>query len=183
MMNSVLVWFRGVVVWVSLIWPVFPAWHEVLFSEMVARTGEQQAPNTGWVYTNTSDKFKGTVHKASIQSPTKLEFAYPYAGGSTATLTVREKENTTHVYVEVSKGQFNRSYQGGNASIAFDQAPAQNYPLLAAENGRANIIFLDADKKFIDKLKRSTRMLMTMEFQGQGKHRLEFKTAGFNWKY
>lgn len=146
------------------------------------RTVRQAKPNQ-WVYATTSDKFKGTVYKATIQSPTRLEFAYPYSGGSVATLTIREKDKATHVYVEVSKGQFNRSFQGGNARITFDGEPARNYPLLAAANGRANIIFLDADKRFIGKLKQSSRMLMTMEFQGQGKHQLEFKTAGLQWNH
>lgn len=152
-------------------------------SEPTVATGYRQAKPNQWTYSSTSDKFKGTVHKASILSPTRLEFAYPYSGGSTATLTVRQKDNTLHIYVEVSKGQFNRSFQGGNALIAFDNAPAKNYPLLAAANGRANIVFLDADKRFIDRLKRSARMLMTMEFQGQGKHQLAFRTAGLRWDH
>jgi hypothetical protein len=153
------------------------------FTESVQKAGVQQAKPNEWTYSTTSDKFKGTIHKAAIQSPTRLKFAYPYAGGSTATLTVREKDNTTHVYIEVSKGQFNRSFQGGNARIAFDNEPARNYPLLAAANGRANIIFLDADKQFIGKMKRTTRMLVTVEFQGQGKHQLTFNTAGLKWNH
>ena len=152
-------------------------------SHLLSVNNGQPSKPAVWSYTSTSDKFTGTVYKAAIQSPTKLEFAYPYAGGSTATLTVRKKDNTTHVYIEVSKGQFNRSFQGGNARIAFDNAPAQNYPLLAAANGRANIIFLDADKRFIAKMKRATRMLVTMEFQGQGKHQLEFNTTGLRWNH
>ncbi len=134
-----------------------------------------------WAYAKTVDKMGNPVYKASVTSPNLLQFDFPYVGGSTATLTIRKRDNSTNVYVEVSKGQFNRSFQVGSARIRFDNKPPVSYSLLAAENGRANIIFFDSEQKLINQIKASRTMTLELEFAGQGKRQIEFRTVGLKW--
>ncbi|QDK78172.1 hypothetical protein EXU85_06000 [Spirosoma sp. KCTC 42546] len=136
-----------------------------------------------WTYAKTTDKEGHSVYKASITSPKLLEFGFPYAGGSIATLTIRKRESGTHVYIQVSKGQFNRSFQEGKAHVRFDENPAITYSFSAAENGSANIIFFDSDQALINKMKAARNMTVDVDFAGQGKRLIEFQTAGLVWNH
>ena len=136
-----------------------------------------------WKYEETVDKTGNTIYKASITSPTLLQFGFPYAGGSTATLTVRKRDDRTTVYLQVSNGQFNRSFQGGSVRIRFDGKPAVSYSYSAAENGRANIIFFDTEQKLVDQLKAARSTSIDVEFYAQGHRQVPFRTAGLHWNH
>lgn len=138
---------------------------------------------TTWTYEQTIGKDGQTVYKAILASPTVLNFDFPYTGGSTATLTLRYKNSLTYAYLEVSNGQFNRSFQGGNASIRFDGKAPVRYSLSAAENGRANIVFFDSPDKLIDQMKRARTMVVDVAFDGQGNRHIEFTTLGLRWNH
>lgn len=134
-----------------------------------------------WAYEKKIDKEGKPVYKASLVASNRLEFAFPYNGGSVATLTIRKRESGTTVYIEVSKGQFNRSFQGGKARIRFDHQSPVAYELIAAENGRANIVFFDAEQKLISQLKAAKEMVIDLDFAGQGVRQIVFKTDGLKW--
>jgi hypothetical protein len=141
------------------------------------------AGKTTWTYEKKVDQEGSTAYKASVTSPNLLQFNFPYAGGSTATLTIRHKNGTSYLYLEVSRGQFNRSFQGGTARIRFDDKPSQNYSFSAAENGRANIIFFDSEKKLINQMKTARKMIVDIDFYAQGRRQIEFRTAGLTWNH
>jgi len=135
-------------------------------------------PDAGhWIYEETR-----TGYKAFTVSPTVLNFPFPYEGGATATLTLRRRSGETHVYIDVSKGQFNRSFQGGTARVRFDNRPAVSYPLVAAANGRANILFFAREQSLIDQLRKARTMVVTVEFAGQDTRDIRFSTADLQWK-
>ena len=136
-----------------------------------------------WMYENKVDKDGNSVYKASTLSPDSLKFSFPYQAGSTATLIIRKRASNTTFYLQVSNGQFNRSFQGGQARIRFDNQPATTYAYTAAENGSANIIFFDATQKLIDQLKNARKMSIDIEFYSQGNRQIEFSTAGLIWNH
>ncbi|ADB37823.1 hypothetical protein [Spirosoma linguale] len=141
-------------------------------------------PAGKWTYEKkVVDKAGSIVYKASIASPTPLNFSFPYAGGSVATLTIRHRNDDTFLYLEISRGQFNRTFQGGSARIAFDNQPARNYSFSAAENGRANIIFFDDAAKLITQMKKAQRMTINVEFYAQGRRTIDFSTATLSWNH
>jgi len=136
-----------------------------------------------WVYSETADGAGNNTYKAVITSATVLNFGFPYAGKSIATLTIRQRAGSTTAYLQVSKGQFNRSFQGGTARIRFDRKPATTHAYSAAENGSATIIFFDAAKAFIDQLKRTDKLVIDVEFYAQGRRQIAFNTAGLVWHH
>ncbi|AQG79076.1 hypothetical protein [Spirosoma montaniterrae] len=139
----------------------------------------QQQP--AWTYKRTVEA-GAVVYRATVLSPTRLDFGYPYGGGAIPRLTLRSRsDGTTHVYVEVSKGQFNRSFQNGTARIRFDQQPERKYSVSAAANGRANIVFLDTDRAFIDQLKRAKKLTVRLAFVEQKGWQMDFPVAGLVW--
>ena len=137
-----------------------------------------------WVYENRVDEDGRTVHKASTRAPLRLEFGFPYTGGSTVTLTIRKRVGSdTHVYIQISNGQFNRSFQGGKARIRFDGGPPKLYSFSAAENGSANVIFFDQTQALIQKIKATQTLSVDVEFAGQDTRQIYFRTAGLRWTY
>ena len=137
-----------------------------------------------WLYEQRVDNEGRTVYKASTLSPTRLDFGFPYTGGSTATLTIRTRTGSdTHLYIQVSNGQFNRSFQGGMARIRFDRQSFGTYSISAAENGSANIVFFDAVQGLLRKVKAARTMTVSIEFAGQGNRQVDFKTAGLQWNH
>lgn len=136
-----------------------------------------------WIYEKRVDKSGSTVYKAANTSLTVLNFTFPYAGGSAATLTLRHKNNQTYLYLEVSRGQFNRTFQGGSARISFDGKSPKSYSFSAAENGRANIIFFDNEGKLVSQMKAAKKMTIDVEFYAQGRRTIEFSTADLSWNH
>lgn len=151
------------------------------FVQLLARGPVFAQPAGGWTYHQTTDAAGHVVQKASVRSPTQLDMGYPYGRGAVATLTLRSNEGGTTVYVELSKGHFNRSFQNGTARVRFDGQPARQYALLAAANGRANIVFLESDRTFITSLKRANQMMLDVSFAGQVGRQMVFPTAGLRW--
>ncbi|WP_020605007.1 hypothetical protein [Spirosoma spitsbergense] len=140
--------------------------------------------SVGWQYQKTINEERETIHKASLDSPTLLQFGFPYTGGSTAALTIRQRQQQpATVYLQVSNGQFNRSFQGGRVRIRFDGKPAVTYTYSAAENGSATIIFFDEAGELIRQLKAAKRMVIDVAFYGQGNRQIEFRTAGLVWNH
>ena len=136
-----------------------------------------------WVYEKAVNAEGQTVYKASVTSPNRLEFGFPYTGGSTVTLTLRQRADSPTLYLQVSNGEFNRSFQGGTVRIQFDSQPPATYTYSAAENGSATIIFLDAVSKLVEQLKASEKMTIDVVFHHQGSRQIVFRTAGLTWKH
>ena len=136
-----------------------------------------------WRYEKKVNQDGQTTVKASITSPAILQFGFPYTGGSTVTLTLRKRDKTTTVYLQVANGQFNRSFQGGSVRIRFDGEPAVTYAYSAAENGSATVIFFDEADKFIRQIKTAKKTVITVSFYAQGNRQIEFRTAGLEWPH
>jgi hypothetical protein len=146
-------------------------------------TNRPSAQAATWRYEKTTDKTGNPVYKASLLSSNVLQFPYPYTGGSTATLGIRKGAETTYVYIEVSNGQFNRSFQAGSALVRFDGQAPITYSLSAAANGRANIVFFDEARLLINRFKTAKHVTIGVKFPGQATQTIEFRTAGLQWRY
>jgi hypothetical protein len=68
-------------------------------------TPKENQPN--WAYSEEKDKMEGTtIYFASCISTNKIDFAFPYDGGSYFTLWIRKSAMGNEIILEVSKGQF-----------------------------------------------------------------------------
>lgn len=150
-------------------------------SDTPAKQAARQA--TTWTYNRAVDATGSVVYKATVSSPTVLDLGYPYGRGAVATLTLRSKNGSTIAYVEFAKGAINRSFQNGTAHVRFDGQPVRQYPLTAAANGRANIVFIDPDRAFTQSIKRANRTTIALLFAGQPNRELVFPTAGLRWPH
>ena len=137
----------------------------------------------GWQYQQTVEPSTGTTYKASLNAANLLQLAYPYEGGSTVTLTIRNRGGNTNAYLSVSKGMFAPSFQGGKALIRFDEGRSVTYSLTAAANGRGNLLFIDDEKRLIQQIRTSRTMAVQIKMVGQNLNEMRFNSAGLRWNH
>lgn len=146
-------------------------------------TQSPAAKGAGWQYQQTAGPAGGTTYKASLNAANLLQLPYPYAGGSTVTLTLRSRNGEIHAYLSVSKGLFAPSFQGGRALIRFDAGKPITYSLSAAANGRANLVFFDDTSKLIRQIRASRTMVVQLQMPGQKLDEVRFNSVGLRWTH
>jgi len=143
-----------------------------------------EAENTpGWHYSQEEDKMAGTMYFASVVANEEIQFQFPYNGGSTAKITIREKEGNTDIMLRVSKGQFLTHYDGTTCRIKFDDEQPKAYSLNEASSGSSDVVFIQSEAALIKKMKTAKVMLVEAEFYDHGKETMEFQVEGLTWEH
>lgn len=138
---------------------------------------------TKWQFQEDVDKMTSkTVKYASIDANEELEFKFPYDGGSVASLTIRKKDGSNDIYLSVSKGQFNGTYDGGQVRIKFDEEQPKKFSFTAPSDNSSDVIFINSTKAIISKLKTSKKIIIEAEFFNEGNRQIEFDVSGFKWE-
>jgi hypothetical protein len=139
---------------------------------------------SSWVYSQSMDKMTSKpVYVAQLISANKLNFAFPYEGGSTAMIEVDNINNSNQIILSVSKGQFNTSQNGMNITVRFDSKKASTFRCGILPTNDINKIYIDADKKFISQMKLATIVQIEAEFYQEGAKVMLFDVTGFDWKH
>lgn len=136
----------------------------------------------GWQYKQPVGMVARPAAEASVTSVNRLNFPFPYEGGSVVTLTLKRRADGPLVSLSVDKGLFNRSYQNGRAQVRFDGGRPVPFTLVAAANGRANIVFVENASAFIRQLRSSSKVQFKLVFAAQPTREVEFVARGLKWK-
>ncbi|OPC54798.1 hypothetical protein DSC47_08975 [Elizabethkingia miricola] len=136
-----------------------------------------------WSYSDSEDKMEGTKqYFASSVSTNQVEFQFPYNGGSNLEIMVRNLSKKNEVLLQVSKGQFMTSFDGSSkAKVKFDSHTPESFSYNSAADGSHDVIFLNNSKTFLDKLKKSKKVMIELTFFNEGKTVFEFNTEGLKW--
>lgn len=136
-----------------------------------------------WEYEETIDKMNETKTKiASIEANEELLFDFPYDGGSTAKIVLRNKNGNTNVFLTISKGQFITQYDNRYIKTKFDNQKPKTQSVSESSDGSSDILFINSEKTFISKLKNSKKLIIEAEFYQEGLKQMEFNTEGLDWK-
>lgn len=137
-----------------------------------------------WSYNSTFDQMEGdSTFFAQTTSENYAYFSFPYDGGSTLTLTIRERRNDSDVYIRISKGQFNSTYSSGSVNVKIDDAKKQKYIVSGSSSGSPDILFLENENRFINSLKDASKLLIEAEFYSHGSEVFEFDVSDLNWNH
>lgn len=136
-----------------------------------------------WQYSEEKDKMSGkTNYFAFSTSTNKLEFEFPYQGGSTFTLVIRNMGQGNNVMLGVSKGQFMGSIMGSQyLRVKFDDEQPVNYPYNSPQDASSTSIFLTNEATFISKLKKAKKLMIEAPFFNAGRQIIYFNVDGFKW--
>lgn len=139
---------------------------------------------SGWDYHDDVNKMDDSkINYALVSSTNDLSLSAPYDGYNKAHITVRKKEGTNNVILQIDKGQFMGDVYGATIRVRFDtNKPEQYYCLKSSDNDPA-VLFISSANKFISKLKKSNKVLIEAVIYQDGTQQLEFNITGFKWNH
>lgn len=125
-----------------------------------------------WNYTTDTDEMNDSKSRfASLVSDNTVNFDFPYQGGSSLSLIVRNmKKYGTDVYIKISSGQFIcNEYQGtNNVRVRFDDAAPIKFSTNEPSDGSSDMLFLNNAKKFIKLAKQAKTIKIEAPFYQEG---------------
>lgn len=138
--------------------------------------------STDWSYRTDKDELRGkTVYLASADSENSVDFDFPYAGGSTLTMTVRRHPKYgDDVYFRISKGQFICGIDDCDGTINYGDGP-QPISLAEPEDNSSDLLFASNGSGVIAHLKKAKRVIIELPFYQEGNRQFTFNTNGLNW--
>jgi hypothetical protein len=147
------------------------------------RLAEAQLAGNAWYYRDDKDEMHGTnSHLAALISQNRLQFAFPFSGGSYGLLLVDQRTGHLNVLLRIEKGQFTCDSIGGGAiAVKFDEGSVRNYTCYTPSDGTTNVISIRPSRRFVEALKRSHRATIGAEFFTEGEQQLAFNTTGLKW--
>lgn len=139
---------------------------------------------SNWTYEETVDKMDNKKNLfASCTSTNQVYFDFPYSGGSTFTLMIRNANKSNEVLLSVSKGQFSTGIDGSRGRIKFDDEKPISISYTEPEDSRSDLIFLSPERMIINKLKKAKKVMIETEFFQEGRKSAEFDVEGLTWNH
>lgn len=151
--------------------------------DTVAVTIDSLAPiaSHNWEYRESIDKMTSKPIKfAQIKSNESLDLKFPYDGVNYGQLTLRNKDGL-NIYLNIDKGQITGGYDNNFITVRFDNEKPIKFSYSEPQAGNSNFIFIDNEAKFLSKLKKSKKVLISLPLYDEGNQILEFDTIDLKW--
>ena len=138
--------------------------------------------SSNWHYHVTPDEMRGTTIKSAfLAADNELQFDFPYAGGSTVTIMLRDTAGHDDVALVLDKGQFVCNPFGGTVPAKFDDGPIEKFACNSTSDGSSTVMFLHPPSRFISRLRSSRRLIIEPEFFQAGTLQVTFNITGLKW--
>lgn len=176
--------FPVIILWVIIL--IIPSDDKV--EKNITSKNESEIIINNWEYGESEkDKMDNSSYHYSIcSSINKVELKFPYNGGSTLGILLRNgfKKEGNEVILQIDKGQFMSSFDGDKTiKIKFDDNPPIEYTYQNEGTGQSTTIFLSRSKSIIENLKKSKKVIIELDFFDNGFSQFEFNVEGLRWNY
>ncbi len=154
-------------------------------TDVAAQTPATSAA-TNWDYSTGTDKVRGgTSYSATTTSTNTIHQDPPYDSDTSMTLTVRHAPSSgLNIILRISSGQFMcPSYEGCSGTARFDDGSAQRIRFTGPDDDSSETIFVEGEKSFLAKLKRSKRLIIEKTLYQAGAPQFEFDVHGLKWEH
>lgn len=146
---------------------------------------EQAATKSNWDYSSSKDEMRGTeAFYASTTSLNKVDFDFPYDGGSSLDLMIRKNDGKLDLLLEISKGQFLCGYPTCEAVFKFDDGQVKQITLVLPDNHSTEYLFVRYDKtaaQLLEDIKKSKKLVIEVPFYQEGRHQFNFNIEGLDF--
>ncbi len=142
------------------------------------------APLPNWIYSEIEDKMSGDKGQiAGTRSTNTLQFSFPYsAPDNRGTLLIRKnKSSGLNIYLAIDKGQFLCSYYDCSFRVKFDDNKPIDWNGAPPQNHDSTTIFLHNSKAFLERLKKSKKLMIEPKFYQSAGQILEFNVTDLQW--
>lgn len=141
-----------------------------------------------WEYETSNDEMRGIEKQyAYIRSTNKVEFDFPYEGGSNLRITLRrDVGKSTDIMFTISKGQFTCNTFSGDcyASVKIDDNAVEEIQLVGTSDHSSEVLFIESEQdsiKFIQQLLKANKIIVELPFYQEGRQQFKFDVAGLKW--
>lgn len=145
-------------------------------------------PASNWSYNQKTDEMRGTKTKfAFISSDNRVQFDFPYNGGSYLDITLRKRSaEPTEIMFTISDGQYSCDTISDSCftSVKFDDGNIHNIELSSTTDYSSDVLFISNDydvDAFIKSLKKSKKLIIELPFYQEGKKQFSFTVSELNW--
>jgi uncharacterized protein YxeA len=144
-------------------------------------SNEKADTNTAWVYSSDTNQMNNEVTLyAENSSPTELDFDFPYEGGSTYKLTIRETNGKDEVMLSLNNSP--ALAPENKITLKFDDKQPFSVSFNESADGGTDVVFLNSSQKIINEIKQSKKLKMELTIFENGNHIIEFNIADLKWK-
>lgn len=134
-------------------------------------------PPVFWKYDTFEDKMRNAkTYSATVASVNKLNFKFPYNGGSSGYLSLAVGRGFG-ASLTISKGQF-LCDSNSTINVKFDDDKIETFSISQPSDGSTNIVFITPYKDFASKIAKSKRLIIEAGFYQEGSRQLEFNVNG-----
>lgn len=132
----------------------------------------------GWQYRDSLDKMTDEkMSIASIQSDNKVEFSFPYQGGSQMNIVIRKRgERSAEAFILISKGQFSASEYSGTDKIEVrtDLQEPKVFKTIDPNDNSFDCLFIDNAADFLDYIYNAKVIKIRATFHDEGNRLFSF---------
>lgn len=178
------VWFVLIFIALAIIGSCQPSSTSNSSASSNSNSGLASAPKSNWVSNSSTDEMRGTKSQTTYTSSVnKVNFEFPYSGGSNLDLMVRNNAGQKDVIITISKGQFLCGMiDGCEVNFKFDNNPVQSITMVESDSHDSDILFIKYPKtanSVIQKLKTSQKLIIEPKFYQEGSKQFTFELSGF----
>lgn len=130
-----------------------------------------------WEYTSTSNDMGEKTEMAYVFATDLVNLDFPYQGGSQGKITLRKKDGSYDAMFLIDKGQIDTDYDGTYIRVKFDDEKPVKWSMSETDDGSRDVLFFNNEKKFIDKLKKSKKVVLEIPFYQNGNQQFVFNTS------
>ena len=149
-----------------------------------AANAELSLPKSKWSYNTEKDEMRGGESRfASLDAENTINLDFPY-GEQRGQILIRDSAKFGFdILVGVPSGQvLCNSFQNTYLSVKFDNGGIERFGCTDASDGTNNMVFLSSEKRFLEKLKKSKKLIVEAEFFQNGVQQMTFDTANLDWE-
>ena len=146
---------------------------------------ETKEQKQNWSYQEDKDQMTGEKRYFALCNSTNTEsFKFPYEGGSSFILQVRNMSGENEVLISVSKGQFTSNVmENKSLRVKFDEDKPIQVGYTGTSDASSDIIFLTKPATFLKKLSTAKKVAIEAEFFQEGYRIMNFDVDGLKWSH
>lgn len=142
---------------------------------------------TEWTYSQDKDEMRDQIgYKAINISKNTVHFSFPYGESNLAIVLRKDPKFGNDIMFSVFSGQFNTCFNGCKIMVKFDNNKIESYAMVGTDNGSNDTLFIDGKRnmqRFMDKLRKSKKMIVETSFFNHGKEQFTFDISSLEWKH
>ena len=136
-----------------------------------------------WQYEADTDGMTGLkIVSASVGSSNQHRLSFPYQGGTSARLTIRQRgDDEPDIFLVLNRGQFMCGRTRCKVLVKFDDDDALDYSGIGASDGSTEVVFIQSESIFMDKVPSAKRLKVEALLFREGTRIFEFDVSGLSW--